>query len=160
MQIRHFSLAVGLLIATGHLAHAQSRIELRVVAQQEIEVTTDVGGREYRLLPATEVLSGEEVVYTIFFKNVSDLPATNIVIDDPIPAQMYLKAGTVFGPGTDISYSVDGGKSFAKPGALAVVDQGMAREAKPDEYTHIRWVFHENLDPGDESIVGFRAILR
>jgi uncharacterized repeat protein (TIGR01451 family) len=159
MKLRHYLLAVCALAVTTSLVQAQN-IELRVVAQQEVEVTTDAGSREYRLLPATEVLPGEEVVYTIFFKNVSDLPATDIVIDDPIPAQMYLKSGTVFGMGTDVTYSVDGGKSFAKAGALAVVEQGVARQAKPDEYTHIRWVFRETLNPGDEHIVGFRAILR
>ncbi|MDH3715177.1 MAG: hypothetical protein OET44_15185 [Gammaproteobacteria bacterium] len=160
MKLGHYLLAVCASTAATSLAKAQNSIELRVVAQQEVEVTTDAGIREYRLIPATEVLPGQEVVYTIFFKNVSDLPATDIVIDDPIPAQMYLKAGTVFGSGTDVTYSVDGGKSFDKPGALAVVDQGVAREARPDEYTHIRWVFRETLKPGDQDIVGFRAILR
>lgn len=160
MKLRHYLLAVCALTVTTSLAQVQSSIELRVVAQREVEVTTDAGTREYRLIPAIEVRPGEEVVYTIFFKNVGDLPATDIVIDDPIPAQMYLKAGTVFGPGTDVSYSVDGGKSFAKSGALAVVDQGVAREARPEEYTHIRWIFRDTLKPGDENIVGFRAILR
>lgn len=161
MTWRLFCRVVTVLIVTGALAHAQTNIELRVVAQKEVKVATDDGGWDFRLIPATGVFPGDEIVYTIFFTNVSDLPATNIVIDDPIPAQMYLKEGTVFGAGTVISYSADGGQTFAKPAELAVVDdQGVAREARADEYTHIRWIFREHLAPGREGFVGFRAIMR
>ena len=161
MRVRRCWVVICTLFAAGAaLAQAQSNIEIRVVAQQEVVVDTDAGYKDYRLIPATSVRPGEEVAYTIFFRNVSDLPATQIVIDDPIPAQVYLKTGSVFGAGTSISYSVDGGKTFDQPAALAVLDQGTPREARADEYTHIRWVFGDTLKPGEERIVGFRAILR
>ncbi len=150
---------LGLVLACSAVL-AQSNITLRVLAQQEVRVTTEDGSTEYRLVPATTVLPGDEVVYTLFFKNEGDLPATDIVIDDPIPKEVALQGGSVFGAGTEISYSVDGGHTFGRPEQLGMIENGVTRPARPDEYTHIRWVFRETLNSGDERFVGFRAVLR
>lgn len=149
----------GLLILAGQV-FAQNNIQLRVVAQQEVEVQTADGKTEYRLVEAATVFPGDEVIYTIFFKNNGQQTATEIVIDDPIPEHMYLKAGSVFGSGTDVTYSIDAGKNFATPEQLLLSENGQQRRAKPAEYTHIRWFFKQSLDIGAEGMVGFRAILK
>ena len=139
---------------------AQSNIGLRVVKQQELRVRTEGGGSDYRLVPASAVNAGDEVLYTIFFKNNGDLPATDIVIDNPIPSGTRLKGGSVFGAGTDVLYSIDQGRAFAHSAELGVIENGQPRQAKPEEYTHIRWVFRQTLLPGHEGMVGFRAVIR
>lgn len=138
---------------------AANEIELRVVAQQEIEAVDESGKKTYKMVPVEKIVPGDEVVYTIYFKNVANQPATDIVIDDPVPQNMSYKANSAYGSGTVISYSVDGGKTFAGAEALQVEKDGKKVAATAADYSHIRWNFGATLEPGKEAYVGFRATL-
>ena len=93
------------------------------------------------------------------FSNVSDEPAENVVITNPIPEQLTYVEGSAFGPGANVRFSVDGGKSFAAADELVVSDGGNQRTAAADDFTHIRWVMTNVIEPGTQGMAQFRARL-
>lgn len=142
-------------------AQEQGAIEIKTVAEKEERVVAADGTEESKLVPVTTVVPGDEVVYTVTFTNVSQDTADNVTVVDPIPEQMTYVRGSVFGPGADITFSVDGGKNFVVEDELRVATaNGGERTAQPEDYTHIRWVMRNPLDPGKRGVARFRAALR
>jgi len=149
-------------IGTG-TAHAQTKgsIELRMLAEQEIEVINAEGVKEVKRIEAARVVPGDEVIYTIHYMNVGKESADSVVITNPVPSHMMYKDGSASGEGTAITFSVDGGKTYASPENLKVLDsEGKERRAKASDYTHARWTFMESLLPETGGYVSFRAILK
>jgi uncharacterized repeat protein (TIGR01451 family) len=135
-------------------------IVVKQVAEIEQEVVNEKGERVKRLAPATKVVPGSEVVWTVTASNVCDKPAEKVAVDNPVPKHMQYVADTAMGPGTEISYSLDG-KQYAAPDSLTVREaDGTSRAARADEYSHIRWVFKNPLQPGAVAFARFRAVVR
>ena len=111
-------------------------------------------------IPATKVIPGTEVIYTITVSNVGDQPADSVVVTDPIPENTTYVDRSAFGAGTAITFSVDGGKSYDLADKLKVKDAaGNLRAATASDYTHIRWVLDFTLKPKDVAPVWFKARL-
>lgn len=146
-------------LAAGAIAQESGHLNVRTVVQKEEVTIDDDGNRRTRLVDATKVVPGDEVVYTVSFSNVSDEPAENVVITNPLPAELSYVDGSAFGPGADVQFSVDGGVTFAAPRDLEVSEDGVARAATADDFTHIRWVMGEQIAPGAQGIAQFRARL-
>lgn len=139
----------------------QGSIKLKNEAFQEIEVNQQNGEKEYKLVEPKKVVPGDEIFYVTTFTNISDKPATNIVINNPLPNNSFYKAGSAFGAGTEITFSADSGQTYAKAEALTVrTKDGGTRPATPKEYTHIRWLYIDALQPGAEGTVTFRTIIK
>jgi uncharacterized repeat protein (TIGR01451 family) len=135
-------------------------IVLKSTAEVEQEVVNERGERVKRLAPATKIVPGSEVVWTVTASNVCEKAAERVSIDNPVPQHMHYVAETAMGPGTEISYSLDG-KQYAAPDALTVREaDGTSRAARADEYSHIRWVFKNPLQPGAVAFARFRAIVK
>ena len=75
-----------------------------------------------------------------------------------LPAEMTYVANSAVGPGSDISFSIDG-KTFAKVADLKVSENGATRAARPDEVRFIRWTF-ATLPPGAQALARFRAVVK
>ena len=152
------TLIVGL--ATSTIAFAEGEVELKTTAQQEVKVV-DASGREVtKLVTASKVVPGDEVIYTITARNLSDQAVDSVVIDDPIPEHMTYVMGSAVGEGTVITFSVDGGKGFDRSENLAVTDaSGTSRPAEARDYTNIRWTLDTALAPAELRSVSFRAKL-
>lgn len=165
MQRRHFQaafLALALAGAAGAPAHAQGspsgNIELRNVAEIETDVKTADGKTEKRRLPAQKAAPGTEVIYTSFFRNIGTRPAGNIAIVNPVPANTTYVGGSAFGDNTEISFSADGGKTWAAADKVKVRGaDGKERPAGNSELTHIRWTYRGELPQGKQGSVGFRV---
>ena len=153
-------LAVPALFAAAAAAHAQGPancIELRNEVQMEQEVTDASGQKSVKLVPPAKVVPGNHVIYTITAHNVCAKPVDKVVVNNPVPDHLSYVADSASGPGTDISYSVDG-KVFGKPGALMVKDaDGSQHAARDEDIRSIRWVFTGAIAPGQSSAVRFRA---
>jgi len=153
------ALAVVILPA---LAQAQDKgcILLKTEAQVE-ETTTDAQGKAgKKLVPAEKIVPGSEVIYTVSATNVCDQPAEAVVIDNPVPTHMAYVADTAIGPGTEVTFSIDGGFNYDKPDTLRVANpDGTQRVATAADYTHIRWVMRNALKPGAKAFARFRAVL-
>ncbi len=140
-------------------AMAEGSLDVRTVVQKEEVVVDDNGEETRRLVPAELVVPGESVFYTITFTNVGEEPADNVVITNPISENLTYVDGSAFGPGTEIQFSIDGGKTFAAPAALTVNENGRERRATASDYTHVRWVMQNNLEPGAQGTARFAAVL-
>jgi uncharacterized repeat protein (TIGR01451 family) len=139
-------------------AQAQGCIVLKSTAETEKEVVNDKGEKSKVLVPAGKIVPGTEVIWTVTANNICKQPSDKVTINNPVPEHMTLVPNSAFGPGSDVTYSVDNQK-FAPAGQLTVVENGAARPARADEYKHIRWVFKDALQPGASAFARFRAVL-
>jgi uncharacterized repeat protein (TIGR01451 family) len=157
MYRRSFSNLLGMLIAAGcpSLTSAQAMsnpVAIKAIAEVES------GGR---LQPADRVVSGDTVIYTLQVRNTgtSTLPPPTVTY--PLPAHMAYVADSAVGPGTEVSYSVDGGRSFDKPENLTIENaSGESRPALDADYTDIRWQLKNPLKGHSVAFVRFRAIVK
>lgn len=164
--MRHL-IAIALLVPAPVLAGVaaaepeQGSVELRTIAEKEVRVVTESGEVELRRVPAAKVVPGDEVIYTIQAKNISADPVSDIVITDPIPEHTTYRDGSATRRGSEITFSVDGGTTFAAPEKLQVTEaDGAIRPATASDYTHVRWNFRDPLPPGESRSVGFRTKLQ
>ena len=141
-------------------AEAQTgRIELTTVVEKEASVTNEAGEAVVQLVPADKVVPGDVVIYTVTYTNVADESVENVVITNPIAAQLQYIDNSAFSPGADVAFSVDGGETFAPLGELVVERDGENVPAAPADLTHIRWSLRAALDPGAQGFARFRARL-
>ena len=153
-------LGLGLALLVGHslagVAHAQEAGALKITNAvfQEVEVKAADGKVTRKLVPATKVVPGGEVVYEINYDNTGKAPATDVAITNPVPPQLTF----VDVEGTPVtSVSVDGGRTYGTLTALTVTgSDGQQRAAQPADVNHLRWVLAA-LQPGSKGKVSFRA---
>lgn len=135
-------------------------IEFRNIAEIEQEVKSPEGKIEKKRTPAQKAIPGTEVIYTSTFRNVGKRPAGNIAIVNPVPANTTLVGGSATGDNTAITFSADGGKTWATADKVQVAGaDGKARLAGISEFTHIRWAYRGELAPGKQGAVAFRVIV-
>jgi uncharacterized repeat protein (TIGR01451 family) len=151
-----FALAISLAAA----AAAKPRIVVAIQQSKEIVETSDAGNKT-RLVPATSASPGEVLEYVLSYKNDGDEAATNAVIEDPIPKGTTFLANTATGENAEITFSSDGGKTFAVPVKLTyeikLPSGGIERRvATPAEYTNVRWTVKQ-IAPGASGQVSFRV---
>ena len=156
----YIGIAAILACSFGSQAFAQEHgcIVLKSVAEQEKEVVNAKGEKTRQLVAASKIVPGMEVVWTVTANNICKVPSEKVTINNPVPEHMSYVANSAFGAGSDITYSLDG-KTFGAPAELSVIENGAKRQARADEYRHIRWVFRSPLQPGASAVARFRAVL-
>jgi uncharacterized repeat protein (TIGR01451 family) len=89
-------------------------------------------------------LPGQEVLYTVSYLNNGGSSATQILVQDQVPAFSMYVTGSATGPvGTAVTFSHDGGSSFNSFDAPPV--------------THLRWTVPGSLTPTASGSVAFRV---
>lgn len=146
-------------LSGGVYAEKSQSLEMQTVVQKEEVVVTASGDTEKRLVAAETVIPGEQVFYTITFRNVGEAAAENVVITNPIAGELTYVHGSAFGPGMAVEFSVDGGATFAPAAELTVTEDGKTRSATAEDFTHIRWTLESGLDSGSQGTARFAAIL-
>ena len=144
------------------LARAQT-VELVTKAEREVEVV-EKGVKVKKLAPPDKMLPGDEVVYTVTYNNKTGKPAENVTVNNPVPRHTRYVDGSASGEGATITFSVDGGKTYATPDKLIVTikdksGKDITRPAAASDYSHIRWVLKQNVAPGQNGLVRFRAAI-
>lgn len=155
---------VMLLLACAPLAHLTAqdieRVETELTAEVRVEVM-EGANRVVRFVPATVLSQGEVVYYTLKIRNPSAQYLRNVVVTQRIPANTAYVEGSASGPAADVSFSIDGGQTFAPSDALRRVDaSGVERPVPGSEYTHIRWRLRYPLAPGAVALARFRAVFQ
>jgi uncharacterized repeat protein (TIGR01451 family) len=140
-------------------AVAQGHLNVQTTVQKEETFVNEAGESEKRLVTADIVVPGDRVFYTITFTNTSDESADKVVVTNPIAEGLVYVNGSAFGPGTDITFSVDDAASFAAADELTVTENGESRPAEAKDFTHIRWVMRRDLAAGAQGTARFAAIL-
>jgi len=157
MKILMSVVLLGLSFAV--VAQEDGSLDVHTVVQKEEVVVNENGESENRLVAVETVIPGERVFYTITFTNVGDEPAENVVITNPIAAELTYVEGSAFAPGMEVQFSVDGGATYAGAADLTVTEDGETRAARPDDFTHIRWVMEGELNTGSQGTARFAAVL-
>lgn len=172
MRIFNFILTTTLLVLLGSFSsgvyaakNAQANrdaIKVTSIAEVEVETIGENGKKILKRTPVTKAIPGTEVIFTNTFENISNKSTDkNSVIDNQIPEHTEYTAGSAFGKDCDILFSVDGGKKFGHAEELKIKDtEGKERTALAKEYTHIRWIYKKQLEPGKSGQVGFRATIK
>lgn len=172
---------VALLAAPAVLAQVTLETEVSKVVS-----TLDGAGRvERQLVPVEEVVPGEELRYTITFRNEGNTPveAERIVITNPLPDGTVYLPGSAGGEGSTVEYSLDGRNwspvepsagtappaASPAPGPGARPGEGAGAADQPPALSataggdsaspvrSLRWTYHRELGPGDADSVFFHV---
>jgi uncharacterized repeat protein (TIGR01451 family) len=162
MYTSRFHASFGLLctlllgaVADGQVDHQS----ITVKAIAEVELRAVENGHEIsKLAPADRVVSGDWVIYTLEVRNAASTTVRAPTVTYPVPEHMSYVAESAVGPATDVSFSVDGGRSFDAAENLKIQDaDGQRRPAVAADYTHIRWQLKNSLKANSVAFVRFRA---
>jgi len=155
----------GLLVAIGvsiGVSSAAGSDPISIKAIAEVEQSSRSLGRETtKLIPADRVVSGDAVFYTLEVRNTAATSVPRPVVIYPIPTHMTYTPDSAVGPGTEVTYSVDAGRSFDVPENLRIQEpSGQLRAATAADYTHIRWQLKNALQGNSVAFVRFRARMK
>jgi uncharacterized repeat protein (TIGR01451 family) len=128
---------------------------------QKLEVSLDRGGQEIRRwVPAERLNAGDEIHYTVRVHNPGKQAVDTVIVTKRLPFGVHYLRGSATGPAAEVQFSVDGGKTFATPEALArAAGGGKKGTRKPleNDYTHVRWMLRKPLGPASTALLRFRA---
>jgi len=153
-------LSLLLFLSFQAMAADEGIIELKAVSEVDITVKNKNGEEEVVRVDAAKanVGPGDTVIFTTYYINNGEEPASDIVINNPMPEQMSYIGGSASGEGTEITFSIDKGETFDTPDNLIkTLDDGSRVKAEPSEYTNIRWTVKSDLQPEGKGTVSFRA---
>lgn len=129
-------------------------LDTRVLS--EVRETAANGTTRIRLAPAARVTPGDRVVYQIGYHNAGKLPATNVVVSNPVPAGLAYAGPAEGSPAPELS--VDGVR-FGSLSQLTVRAGGITRAATGADVRVVRWKLAP-IAAGTSGQVSFRAILK
>ncbi len=125
----------------------QQQVKLQLDAEKQV-IAQDQQGKQTKswqsLKGQTSVQPGDVVRYTISGENISDKQVKNLTINQPIPKRMEFVLKSVIGDirsNTQVSYSIDGGRSFVQNPTVKVTLPNGKLETKPapaSAYTHVQ----------------------
>ena len=119
------------------------------------------GRAPVELVPADKVVPGDRVIYTLEVRNGAQTALDAPDFSYPIPEHMRYIADSAVGPGAVVSFSVDGGHTFARAEDLKVKGpDGKLRAAVAADYTDIRWQLKNRLKANSVAFVRFRTVVK
>jgi len=150
------------LVLAAVAAAQEAALPLLVRAVAEIESKSMEAGREVvKLVPADRVVPGDRVIYTLEVQNTGTAALDAPIVIHPVPEHMRYVADTAVGPAAEVSYSVDGGRSFDRAENLKMLGtDSLPRPAVAADYTHIRWQLKNGLKANSIAFVRFRAVVK
>lgn len=123
----------------------------------EQRVLASDGTVQVKRVPAMRAVPGDWLVYTLDYRNTGNQPLENIVLDNPLPANIAYRAPAEGSPAPDLS--VDG-HTFGPLAALRVSTANGLRPATAEDVTHVRWRVTGALPAGGAGEVAFKAVLK
>jgi uncharacterized repeat protein (TIGR01451 family) len=110
------------------------------------------------------VQPGDRILYTVSLRNVGDSEARSPLAFGPVPAgTVYLEDAATTGPGLQVEFSINGGKTFSpQPMVVVTAADGSQRTvpAPVDRYTTIRWSWDASLAAGEQQVVSYQVQVR
>ncbi len=149
-------------VTAGAAGAKVSSAAIALTAVAEVEIRVSSSGREAtRLVPADRVVPGDEIFYTLEIRNTGSATVRAPSVVYPVPEHTRYVADSAIGPGAEVSYSIDGGRSFGQPENLKVAGlAGAPRPAAAADYTHIRWQLTHGLKGKSVAFARFRAVVK
>ena len=154
------TIITGLTVMMAAAAWAKPQLAVTMEAAREIR---DHKSWSASFSPASSAVSGDVLLYTITYKNSGNEPATNATLNNPMsPGTSYID-NSAGGKNADISFSIDGGKTYKKPSCSAMksskLTESRKHTARPEEYTHVRWVI-PSVASGSSGTVQFKVRIK
>jgi hypothetical protein len=122
---------------------------------------TDGSVPEVQITSGTVASHADQLIVSVRFTNASKAVLDTVRITSPIPTDVKYVPGSASGPGSEVLFSVDDGRTFGRPMELELpAGNGKSRKADAADYTHVRWVLKAPLDAGATGVARFRAVPR
>ena len=136
----------------------QADVKLVMSAEKQVSIVDENGASQL----VWEALEGDAVVqpgdllrYVVASNNAGELPAKNLVVTQPISAEMtYVLDSAKGNEAATATYSIDGGETFeAEPMVEVTLPDGTVemQPAPAEAYTHVKWNFSQELG-ADEAV--------
>jgi uncharacterized repeat protein (TIGR01451 family) len=133
---------------------SNAKVQLNLGAEKRI-LKTDAQGKQQAfwqpLKGSVTVQPGDVLRYTLTSESGSQKTAKNFVATQPVPNKTtYILSSAKSSGGATLSFSIDGGKTFAaKPEIKVKLANGKEelRPAPAATYTHIRWNYGQRQVP-------------
>ena len=132
-----------------------AEVTLTTETYKVIEVQQDNGTSKLEWVAPHSILPGDKVGYRIVVNNGGDKKADDIVLNNPVPHNTVYVEGSARGANTSIVYSVDGGKTFAKPAQLFIKKNGRKVAASAKDYSNLRWLLQQPIKAGGKASVQY-----
>jgi uncharacterized repeat protein (TIGR01451 family) len=149
-----------LLLLFSQAAFAAPKLSIEIAAVKEIQAMEN-GKSVLKKVPAKEGYPGDVLAYSIAYRNDGDTNAAGAQIIDPIPNATAYLPGSATAADVELSFSIDGGKSYsAEPVNYTVDDDKGAKVQKtatPEMYTHIKWKLLKPVIPGGTGNLEFKV---
>jgi uncharacterized repeat protein (TIGR01451 family) len=155
-DIKNRCYLIGLLALVSMCAMSSEPSPLQVTLIPEMRVLEHHGIDEYHYRPALKIKQGQEIFYTVRIINTTNEKAKHPVVIQPVPTNTHLIEGSVTGTGAAISYSIDGGKTFA---SMIELSDGSGDDTPiTNNITHVRWQFRHAVAPHAMVLARFRVV--
>ena len=142
-------------------AHAPRDLVVSSTLERIVAASADGNPAEVRIAADTVASHADQLIVSVRFTNTGESVVDTVRITSPIPGDVKYVPGSASGPGSEVLFSVDNGRSFGKPDELRLqTADGGSRKADAADYTHVRWVLSGPLDVGAMGIARFRAVPR
>jgi len=150
-----FFLPVGL-----SYAQQEAKLALKTTAEKEVRIQKK-GNWVTERIPMVKADPGDIIVYTIIYTNMGKVITTDAEIVDPIPRGVVYVPDSAEGKDTEITCSIDSGRSWHRPPVTMQVKKPDGTvENKPapaGRYTHVRWVIKKPLPPGRSGQISMKV---
>ncbi len=131
----------------------QPKVELQLIAKQKV-TQKDTQGKEQVswnvLTKDTTVQKGTILRFQVVAKNTGDRAAEKLIVTQPIPKGTTYAIGSTTQSNAELTYSLDGGKTFSANPMVQVTLPNGATEMQPapaEAYTHVRWMVGSAIAP-------------
>ncbi len=132
-----------------------AEVTLKTEMFKVVEVQLDNGTSKLEWVAPDSIVPGDKVGYRIIVENKGDKNADDIVLNNPVPENTIYVDGSARGANSSIVYSVDGGKTFAKPAQLFIEKNGRKVAASAKDYSNLRWVLNQPVKAGAKASVQY-----
>jgi uncharacterized repeat protein (TIGR01451 family) len=148
------------LILISTTAWSKPEITLSLTSEKEIVETVD-GKKVVKRVAAKDIEPGQVLIFILKYANKGNEDAKNVVVDNPVPKEVVYEVGSAVGAGSNITFSINGGKDYKKPTLLTYEIKNLngkkvKKKASPEQYTNVRWVI-STVPPGGNGELSFRA---
>ncbi len=152
-------LLVALVFGTAAFAQGSPKLELRIAEKKMNMSQAERMGTE-----AIAYRPGDVIKYTVWAQNIGTGTMTEPVITDPIPAGTSYKPNSAKGKHADVSFSIDGGRTYqAWPPKYEIKDKNgkmVKKAASPDMVTHVQWELKKSLTPKESKQLEFEVTVK
>lgn len=109
----------------------------------------------FKLVPITKASPGDVIVYSIAANNISTQPINKLVVNQKIrPGTSYVLSSATPVKGTDLTFSIDGGKTYTAAPIVA------KKPAPATSYTNVRWAFVGSVAPKSQTALSYEVKVR